>query len=244
MHSDRSHLVERIRRDIERRGWPRIVVFLIVSLAGMCGFLVSYALLSAGITSMPLRYGIAGASAYAGFLAFLGLYVAMRRGGDPIDGVDAVDLLSHTDLSFGGGSLPSANFAGGRSGGAGASAPFDGAPPQSSSASASVFDLDSDLAWVLVAVLAALAGAVAIGYVVWAAPLLLAEVLVDAAIVSTVSRTINRKDRRDWTATAIRRTWMPAVALILTLVVAGWALQSAAPDARSIGPALRAVILN
>ena len=92
----------------------------------------------------------------------------------------------------------------------------------------------------LLALAAALAGLIAIGYIVWAAPLLLAEVLVDAAIVSAVSRQLV-DDRRDWTATAIRRTWLPATIVVASLVVGGWALQKIAPDAKSIGPALRAI---
>jgi hypothetical protein len=81
----------------------------------------------------------------------------------------------------------------------------------------------------------------AVGYALWAAPALLAEVLVDALIVGTVSKQMGLLERRDWTATAIRRTWFPATVMILMLVVGGWALQQAVPDARSIGPAVQAL---
>ena len=83
---------------------------------------------------------------------------------------------------------------------------------------------------------------IAIGYVIWIAPALLAEVLVDATIVSAVARSVTRVERRDWTATVLRRTWLPATALILAVVVAGYALQRVAPDARSIGPAVQTIL--
>lgn len=48
-------------------------------------------------------------------------------------------------------------------------------------------------------------------------------------------------ERRDWTATLLRRTWLPALTLIGLFVAGGWALQCLAPDARSIGPAIEQI---
>ena len=91
---------------------------------------------------------------------------------------------------------------------------------------------------VLLIAAAALGGVVAVGYVVYVAPALLAEVLVDAVIVATISRKIGATDQRDWTATVLRKTWIPATSLVTMLMIGGWGLQQSAPDARSIGPAL------
>ena len=97
------------------------------------------------------------------------------------------------------------------------------------------------MGWVLLALAAALAGLLAMGYIVWAAPALLAEVLVDAVIVSAVSKRLGTP-HRDWTATAIRKTWVAATLLVIMLGISGWALQKAAPDARSIGPAIQEIL--
>ena len=90
-------------------------------------------------------------------------------------------------------------------------------------------DGDVDLGWVLLALAAAASALLAVTYIVWTAPALLAEVLVDAVIVSAVSKRLGSIERRAyWTATAIRRTWLPAAIMIATLALAGWALQKAA----------------
>jgi hypothetical protein len=131
-----------------------------------------------------------------------------------------------------------APFAGGRSGGGGATGAWD---HSGGGSGGSWFDTD-DLGWVLLVAVIALSGVLAIGYVVYLAPLLLAEVLVDAVIVATISRRIAAAEKRDWTATVLRRTWLPATLLIAVLVIGGWTLQTIAPDARSIGPAVRELL--
>ena len=190
----------------------------------MCGFIVSFALLSAGMTSMPVRYAISGITGYISFLALLGVYITWKRRLDGIDlAPDALDLASHALPSGGEGALEPSGIA-------------------STSDGGSWLDGFDELGWVVLALVAALAGLVAVGSIVWTAPALLAEVLVDALIVSSVSRHLADSERRDWTMTAIRRTWLPAIVIVAGIVVAGWALQQAVPDAVSIGPALRALL--
>lgn len=248
MKTERSRLVRSLQDHLEQRGRPRAELFVIVSLSGIVGFLTSFALLSGGINSMAVRYGFAGGAAYLAFLGLLGVYARwMGRQTTHFDPIDAVDAVNFLDApSFGRASAADA-FAGGRSGGGGAAAAWGDSGTSSSHAASSRsgggswFDGDLDAGWVLIAIGAALVGLLAVGYVVWIAPALLAEVLVDAVIVSTVSRHVGLIERRDWTATAVRRTWIPATLVIVTLILAGWALQQVAPDAKSIGPALRAM---
>jgi hypothetical protein len=201
---------------------------------------------------MPLRYAIASASAYAVFLALLRVYITWKRRLEAeIDAVDALDAVSHLEpWRLPAGRPGDGTFAGGRSGGGGQSASWGESQVEPTSSSSSWFDGDADLGWLLLAVVAALAGVIAIGSIVWTAPVLLAEVLVDALIVSAVSRRLADgraclaeadRRRRDWTMTAIRRTWLAAAAVIVTLTAAGWALQHLAPNAVSIGPAVRAI---
>jgi hypothetical protein len=237
MH-DRSQLVERLHRHLEARDWPRLVLFVMIAAAGFAGFIISYGLLGAGLDSMAWRYAIAGTTGYVAFLALLGLYVMWKRGGGEVDG-DLLDAASVLDVRFPDSAPTPSYFSGGRSGGGGASSSWDSG---SSGGSSSWLDGDVDLGWVLLALAAALSALLAVTYIVWTAPALLAEVLVDAVIVSAVSRRLGSIERRDWTATAIRRTWLPAVIMIATLALAGWALQKAAPETKSIGPAIEAIL--
>jgi hypothetical protein len=249
--AERTKLIERFRKHLEERGWPRVVLFVIVALSGFAGFLVSFAFLSAGMSSMAWRYGLAGGSAYVTFLCLLALYVGWKRRLGELDAGDALEAAQWIDVPVprGGGPGPASYFSGGRSGGAGASsswAPVSSAsssPGSSGSVGGSWFD-DADAGWVLLALVALFAGAIAVGYVVWVAPALLAEVFVDALIVGTVSKQMGLTERRDWTATVLRRTWVPATVMVLTLTIAGWALQQAVPEARSIGPAVQALALR
>ncbi len=137
-------------------------------------------------------------------------------------------------------------FAAGRGGGAGASTQWGAAStassPSSGGSAKSGFDFDFDLDemwWVVIAGVCVGGGAIAIGYVVYAAPLLLAEVALDAAIVSTLYRRLRKDDVSHWAVTVLRRTWMSALALIVLAAIGGYAMQQIAPDARSIGGVIR-----
>ena len=240
MALERSKLIERVHKHLEERGWPRLVLLVIVVLSGSAAFLVSFALLSAGVSSMAWRYAIAGTSGYVAFLGLIALYVVWKRRFGEFGAEEAVDVAQWMDLRFPSGSgTPSPHyFAGGRSGGGGSSSSWG---ESSASDGGSWFDGDADFVWVLVALAAISAAGLAVGYVVWMAPALLAEVLVDAAIVGTVSKQMGLLERRDWTATVIRRTWFPATVMVMMLMVGGWALQQAVPEARSIGPAVQSL---
>lgn len=233
----RSQLVERVHRHLDERDWPRTLLVALIASSGFAGFIVSYGLLSAGVESMAWRYAVAAVTGYAAFLVLLGLYVRWRCGGGELD-ADLLDVADVLDVRFPGGSSSPSYFSGGRSGGGASSSWGSG----SSGGDGSWLDGDVDFGWVLLAIAAALAALLAVTYIVWTAPALLAEVLVDAVIVSTVSRRLGQIERRDWTATAIRRTWLPAAIMIATLAVAGWALQKAAPETKSIGPAIEAIL--
>ena len=130
-------------------------------------------------------------------------------------------------------------FAGGRSGGSGSGAVWG----KSESGVASSVSVDADELWPVVLVVICAAGAVfAMFSVVYAAPLLLAEVALDAALVGGVYRRLRREDARHWLGSAFRRTWLPALAISLLMMAAGFALQWAAPEARSIGGAMRLLL--
>jgi hypothetical protein len=74
---------------------------------------------------------------------------------------------------------------------------------------------------------------------VYYAPLLLAEVALDAALVTGIYRRLRRQDTRHWLGSAIRHTWKPAAAVAVCLYVIGVVVQWAVPSARTIGGVLR-----
>jgi hypothetical protein len=105
-------------------------------------------------------------------------------------------------------------------------------------------DADEDCVFFVLALALIAAGTLAALYVVYAAPLLLAEVLVEGVLLSGLYRGVKRAGRDrdgDWLGAAVRRTWLPVLLTLLTFAAAGYLLQRAAPRARSLGEAWRMV---
>jgi hypothetical protein len=102
---------------------------------------------------------------------------------------------------------------------------------------------DEGCAFFLLALALVVAGTLAALYVVYAAPLLLAEILVEGVLLSGLYRGMKRARRGggDWLGAAVRRTWLPVLLTLLTFSAAGYFLQRAAPRARSLGEAWRMV---
>lgn len=105
-----------------------------------------------------------------------------------------------------------------------------------------IFDADSEgCVFFLLALALIVAGVCASLYVVYAAPLLLAEILVEGVLLSGLYRGMKGARGGDWLGAALRRTWLPVLLTLLTFAAAGYLLQHAAPRARSIGEAFRTV---
>ena len=107
-----------------------------------------------------------------------------------------------------------------------------------------IFDADSEgCVFFLLALALIVAGTLAALYVVYAAPLLLAEILVEGVLLSGLYRGVKRVPRGggDWMGAAVRRTWLPVLLTLVTFSAAGYFLQRAAPRARTIGEAWRMV---
>jgi hypothetical protein len=237
---DRPALVDDIRRRLLVRGYPRVQILLILVAAGCAAFIYSALALSAGVTSMALRYSQAAAVGYLTFLLMIRLWIAWYRKSRLHDGLPDVDLHG------GGGGKAEPAFGGGRSGGGGASGQWPGDEAASAgdalSVADSVSDLDLEDAWYAIVALALLAGgALVLIYVIYVAPLLLAEVALDAALVATAYRKLRREDQRYWAGSVIRRTWLPAAALVAFAALAGYIIQQAWPGVTSIGGIIRAL---
>jgi hypothetical protein len=98
------------------------------------------------------------------------------------------------------------------------------------------------LSFVVMVILAALGALVAVAWVINAAPLLLAEVAIDAALVSALYRRVRQEDLAHWTSALFRLTWAPTLALVVCMSVTGFALQVIVPSAHSIGGVIHAFL--
>ena len=241
-------MAARLARDLEYFSAPRLQLLLMLIAAAGTAFLVSVALLWSPAELFELmapRYAIAALSGYLAFILLIRVWIALHRpatDGAELDFVDRLDTgvprSSCTPLDD---SPPL--FSGGRSGGAGSSRQWAGSSRSGGDAGRSWgfdFDLDEGI-WLVVAAAAALAGLAAIGYVIYLAPVLLAEVALDAAIISVLYRRLRRDEQAYWLTTVLRHTWAPALVLVVFAFVTGFALQKAAPEARSIGAVVQSL---
>jgi hypothetical protein len=231
--TSRAALVAHLRDRFERERFPRLTVTAIVSLAGLVAFLSSVACLRAGIVSMGLRYGIATLAGYAAFLVLVRVWIALQRGWEPPSelvpdfAIDVPDLLGVGTTHVRKSTSTHVEV-------------MDGSAVEAVGSGLSL-DLDE---WFLVVllILVVLGGFFALGYVVYAAPALLAEVALDAALVSSVSRRLRREEAGSWAGAVVRRTALPAGALTAFVSMAGFAFQQIAPEAHSIGAVIRAIV--
>lgn len=208
-------------------GFPRFVILLMLVVAGLTAFGFSALALRAGLDDMSVRYFMATLIGYAVFLLLIRVWIALRRGESDISDLpDISDFPSNGDA-----------FGGGQSGGAGATGNW-GEPAGDAGIDLDV--PDADAAWpVVLAAVILLGGVLAMFYVVYAAPVLLAEVALDAALVTGIYRKLRKKDAGHWLESAVRHTWLPATIAAVCMAVVGVVLQWAEPTARSIGDVFR-----
>lgn len=235
------------QRRLENESYPRLHMTLIAAVTGAFGLLSSFLLLHQGVESMALRYPLALTCAYAMFLFLIWLW--LRTNAE--DYLDLPDLSGSPSSTGGGNSGVSVQSGGGGDfGGGGASGSFDGPSSLASDTSSpaasvgesigSVADAD-ELAIPLVVIAFAVGLALASLYVIYIAPALLAEVLVDGALSYALYRYVCGKDPEHWLATAVRRTVVPFIATAVFLAVVGASMSAYAPNAHSLGEVVRGV---
>lgn len=250
MKAHREALLRRMTATLERRGSPRAEMAVIALCTGTAGFLASWGLLQFGLERIWFRYLLALFAAYVVFFALvrLWLYLHSRRARsidfddlvDPIEGVLEAALSDPPDAGGGLGS-------GGEFGGGGASATFDGSQEAAvpgrvlSNVRPSAPDLfDADEVVLPLVIVAALAGALlASGWVVYSAPGLLAELLLDGALVGGLYRRLRSGRPEDWLTIALRKTLLPFLVTGALVLFAGWFMQSRLPEAHSLGDVMR-----
>jgi hypothetical protein len=245
-------------RQIEQRllatSFPRLHMLLILSLAALGTFLCSATLVRCGLASMGVRYALAVVGGYLSFLSFVRVWIAYQtrnwsfgrkqpaREQLSFDGnFDLPDLSALGELGSSAGDAFSG--AGGSFGGAGASGSFDGVLGSSevgaSDALEAVGSSDEALP-IVIALIALLGGLIALGFVVYSSPVLFAEVLLDVAVLGAVYKKNKRHQRSHWAAGVLGRTYKPMLVLSVFAAIFGFAMQSTAPQATTLGAVLEA----
>jgi hypothetical protein len=234
----RHHEIQKIRGTLERDGFPRLQMLLLVTLTGASGFVASYILLHAGFVEMWLRYLAAFGVAYLMFLALLWLWLRTRAE----DYTDFPDL-SGSPSSGSGGSGTCFSGKGGDFGGGGASSSFD-APSEHISvigdSGSSVGDAlgtvaeAEELAIPLVVLVLAAAMVFSSLFMIYSAPTLFAELLVDSVLSASLYRRLRGLETRHWLETALRRTALPFALTAAIVSASGWGMALYAPEAHSI----------
>ena len=232
--------------------FPRLHMVLILALAAVGSILTSASLVALGSTSMGLRYALAVAGGYLFFLLFVRVWIAYqthnwsfgRRRQEERRDTSVGELPDLSALGELGGSVD-AGFSGGGGtfGGAGASGSFgDGSVTEGSSSNAldAVSGGDGEGVAIVIAVVALLGGILALGFVVYSSPILLAEVLLDVAVVGALYRKNQRHERGHWAAGVLGRTYKPALVLAVFAAIFGLAIQSLTPEQHTLGSVLEA----
>ncbi len=224
--------------------WRTQMAAMVIVTASV-GLFSSYVLLHLGVRQMWLRYPAAVGLAYAALLIQIWMWIAWHRrrrerSGSDLDAdwsnaLDAVDGIGAGDAPAG------MHPGGGGFGGGGASSQFGASPPAmpSDSESSGIGDLgvaDADeIAVVLLSVAFALSAILATGYLVWTAPALFADLMVDGVLAAGLYRRLKHSGEPTWVPQTLRRTWGPALAVALTALVVGIGFHVVAPKADSIG---------
>jgi len=189
---------------------------------------------------MWLRFPLAILIAYSVFLVLLAVWLWLQRRSldiDPsvLDFIPSGSSEHGESFQFGGGG----DFGGGGAGGSwgeSASSLSSGVPRSGSSPQTVGLDLDLEEGWlIVVAIVALVGGLIASFYIIYIAPALLAEILVDGVLVAGLYRRVKPIEQRHWLRAAVRRTLLPALLVALFFTVAGYALQKAIPEAHTMG---------
>ncbi len=245
-YTTRSIEINRLRNRLERDDFPRLQMSFLVTITGAAGFLTSFLLLRAGLHQMSWRYLLACTIAYLVFLLLLWLWLRTKAE----DYADVIPDALNSIPSPGHGGAEFVRYAGkgGEFGGGGANASFDDAAvavaPDTSAADGVVGEAlgsagaAGELAIPLF-VLMLLAGLILSSlYVVYSAPILFAELLLDGLLAAGLYRRLRGVENRHWLESALSRTIWPFILTALLSFVAGWAMGQYAPEADSLGTVL------
>lgn len=246
----RSHAIERVKKRLIRESFPRLQMTLIVALTGGVGLLSSWVMLPLGLETMAIRYPLALAVAYLFFLLVMWLWLRTTA-------QDYLDMPDWThsfpgpktssrspDFKSGGGGDFSGGGATGSFNGGTTSLPSDASSPlgaggDSFGVVAEADDLAIPLLAITLVIGAVIGLALACFYLIYLAPILFAEVLVDGALSYALVRHLRGQSPQHWLSSTLRRTALPFAATALFLAAVGAAMAAYAPNATSVGEVIQ-----
>ncbi len=245
---------------LAKRFFVRFHLSLILLFSFAAGLLTTRVLLALGVETLLWRWPLAAFGAYAGFflgvrlwLTWIGLGRVLDRddGADVSDAGDILDFVPSGNGSSGGGlSLPDApvpEVPAGGFGGGGASADFAASEGDSLLPDADLPDVDLGggddgcmVVVLLVLVAALLAAALGVTvYMIWQAPLVLAEAAFEAAVAAGMIRSVHRFRDPGWFDGAVRASWKPFLAVLAMMAFVAGAIGHYLPQARTLLEAVR-----
>jgi FtsH-binding integral membrane protein len=225
---DRLKARRLVRQRLENGSYPRLQMSLLVLLTGAAGFLASYLMHRMGMQAMGARYFLSMCAAYGAFLLMLGFWISRHVDDMGDSGIaDAPDVLDSLQL------LTSGPDAAPSAGGGGT---FDAI----GDTMGSIGDADELAVPLIIFFIVLLLAAMVLSalFVVYSAPALLTEILVDAMLSASLYRRLQGLDQKHWLETAIRRTVLPFVLTTIIVTVCGIAIGRIVPGAHSLGEAL------
>ena len=216
-----------LERHFVKQSAPRLILSLILIVTALAAFAISVGLLRAGLFAMWLRYPLAVLLGYGVFIGLLRLWIEFERSRFHPRGEEIAKAIAELETSPRESPVSERRYRYGRW--------WDW------------FDLpqvlepgEGCLVVVLMAIVLGLVGLAV--FAVLSAQALLAEVFLDAFIVSILYRRLRIAAREGWLGTALRRTWLLVLGTAALLALAGWCLQAISPGAHSIGPALQKLV--
>lgn len=235
----RCQEIQRIRGDLERDSFPRLQMLLLVTLTGTSGFVASYILLRAGFVEMWLRYLVSFGFAYLVFLVLLWLWLRTRV-------EDYADLPDLSGFPSSRSAKPETIYSGKGSdlGSASANESFDAASNHISASGDPGNLIDDalgvaaeaeDFAIPLMVLVVTAAIVCSSLFIIYSAPILFAELLVDGVLSASLYRRLRGLETRHWLETALRRTALPFAFTAVIVSISGWGMALYAPGAHSIG---------
>jgi hypothetical protein len=228
---ERARLIVQARRYLESAGRPRLVMLGVLAVTLAAGFLASVAMVHLGVVQMHIRYPLAVAVAYATFLWQLRCWL---RGQPLVSQLseDPEGLLLPGAVAFGAAALGDKLAA---EGGRRRKSPTD---------VSGVGDLvqigdigEGASALVILVLIAGMTTLIVSIYLVVTSPMLLAELLVDGALLGAMSRAVSPDHPFHWSRAVVRRTWIAALVTAIVFGLVGFGIERIAPGARTVAEA-------
>lgn len=229
---ERARLVEQARRYLESAGRPRLVMLGVLSLTLAAGFLASVAMVHLGVVPMHVRYPLAVAVAYATFLWQLRRWLRRQPLLSQLS-EDPEGLLTPGAAAFGAAALADKLAAGENqrpksSTGSSKGGNFSGFGDLLSGAGEGIGVL------AILVLIAAMTTLIVSVYLLVTSPMLLAELLVDGALLGALSRADGPGRLPHWSRAVVRRTWLAALVTAVVFGLVGFGIERVAPGARTL----------